>query len=84
MDVLFQTVEDQKKEEEKKKDGETKESEKGFTRLGHVSDGRVGRLLWLLYLGGKNVSSEEARKRVVEGCLGLVERPVGTVETRVL
>ncbi|KAF1958491.1 hypothetical protein CC80DRAFT_491044 [Byssothecium circinans] len=53
-------------------------------RLGRVADERVSRLVWLLYLGGQNVSSEDARKNIVEGCLGLVERPVGTVETRVL
>lgn len=52
-------------------------------RLGTVKDERLSRLTWLLYLGGKNVSSEDARKKVVEGCLELVERPIGTVETRV-
>ena len=52
-------------------------------RLGTVKDERLSRLTWLLYLGGKNVSSEDARKNVVEGCLDLVERPIGTVETRV-
>ncbi|EOD44871.1 putative chalcone isomerase subgroup protein [Neofusicoccum parvum UCRNP2] len=52
-------------------------------RLGTVEDDRLTRLTWLLYLGGKNVSSEDARKKVVEGCLDLVERPIGTVETRV-
>lgn len=51
--------------------------------LGTVSDERLARLSWLLYLGGKNVSSEDARKSVVDGCLDLVERPIGTVETRV-
>jgi hypothetical protein len=48
--------------------------------MGEVRDERVGRLVWLLYLGGKNVSSEDARKNIVEGCIGIVERPVGTVE----
>ncbi|KAF1843197.1 uncharacterized protein K460DRAFT_368112 [Cucurbitaria berberidis CBS 394.84] len=48
--------------------------------LGEVKDGRVGRLVWLLYLGGQNVSSEDARKSIVEGCISIVERPVGTVE----
>ncbi|KAL0256998.1 Altered inheritance of mitochondria protein 18 mitochondrial [Diplodia seriata] len=51
--------------------------------LGTVNDERLTRLSWLLYLGGKNVSSEGARKHVVDGCLELVERPIGTVETRV-
>ncbi|KAL1618696.1 Altered inheritance of mitochondria protein 18 mitochondrial [Diplodia seriata] len=51
--------------------------------LGTVNDERLTRLSWLLYLGGKNVSSEGARKNVVDGCLELVERPIGTVETRV-
>ncbi|KAI9672829.1 MAG: Altered inheritance of mitochondria protein 18 mitochondrial [Alyxoria varia] len=47
--------------------------------LGSVTDGRISRLVWLNYLGGKNVSSEDARKSVVEGVMELVERPVGTV-----
>ncbi|KAF2785838.1 hypothetical protein K505DRAFT_330760 [Melanomma pulvis-pyrius CBS 109.77] len=50
------------------------------SRLGEVKDERVSRLVWLLYLGGQNVSSEEARKSVVDGCISIVERPVGTVE----
>ncbi|KAF2139657.1 uncharacterized protein K452DRAFT_360402 [Aplosporella prunicola CBS 121167] len=60
-----------------------KEGKGPLERLGHVQDERVSRMLWLLYLGGKNVSSEGARKSVVDGCLELVERPIGTVETRV-
>lgn len=52
--------------------------------LGEVKDPRVSRLVWLLYLGGANVSSEEARKSVVEGCVGITERPVGTVEGMVV
>jgi hypothetical protein len=51
-----------------------------MTVLGEVRDERVGRLVWLLYLGGANVSSEDARRSVVEGCVGITERPVGTVE----
>ena len=47
--------------------------------LGSVTDERISRLVWLNYLGGKNVSSEDARKSVVEGVMELVERPVGTV-----
>lgn len=60
-----------------------KEGEGQFVHIGEVRDERVSRLVWLLYLGGKNVSSEPARRNVVEGCLGIVERPVGTVEGRV-
>jgi hypothetical protein len=52
-------------------------------KLGTVTDERVSRLVWLLYLAGQNVSSEPARQNVVEGCVGIVERPVGTVEGRV-
>ena len=61
---------------------ETKKGEKmgTFSKLGEVKDERVSRLVWLLYLGGQNVSSEEARKSIVDGCIGIVERPVGTVE----
>lgn len=51
--------------------------------FGGVSDERLSRLIWLVYFGGKNVSSEPARKGVADGCVGLVERPVGTVETMV-
>ncbi|KAH7136046.1 chalcone-flavanone isomerase-domain-containing protein [Dendryphion nanum] len=51
-----------------------------LTRLGKVEDKRVSRLVWLLYLGGQNVSSEEARRNIVDGCVHIVERPVGTVE----
>lgn len=51
--------------------------------LGEVKDERVGRLVWLLYLGGQNVSSEAARKSIVDGCIDIVERPVGTLETMV-
>ena len=47
--------------------------------LGRVHDERISRLVWLHYLGGKNVASEPARQSVVEGVMGVVERPVGTV-----
>ncbi|MCJ1387765.1 Altered inheritance of mitochondria protein 18 mitochondrial [Xylographa bjoerkii] len=61
------------------------EGEKGgWDRMGEVSDERVGRLVWLGYLGGKKVASEGARRSVVEGVMGFVERPVGTVETQVV
>jgi len=53
------------------------------TWLGEVRDPRVGRLVWLLYLGGQTVSSEAARRNIVEGCIGITERPVGTVEAMV-
>jgi len=61
------------------------EGKKGGPRmwLGRVDDERVARLIWLGYLGGKNVSSESARQSVVEGVMDFVERPVGTVATQV-
>lgn len=62
----------------------TEDKEGGRVNMGHVADERVSRLLWLGYLAGKNVSSEEARKSVVDGCVEFVERPVGTVATQVV
>ncbi|KAK7184922.1 hypothetical protein DPSP01_002752 [Paraphaeosphaeria sporulosa] len=64
----------------------TKKGEKmgETTKLGSVQDERVSRLVWQLYLSGQNVSSEAARKNIVDGCIGITERPVGTVEGRVL
>lgn len=53
------------------------------TWLGEVRDSRVGRLIWLLYLGGQTVSSEAARRNIIEGCISITERPVGTVEAMV-
>ncbi|KAJ9608438.1 Altered inheritance of mitochondria protein 18 mitochondrial [Cladophialophora chaetospira] len=53
-------------------------------KMGDIVDERVGRLLWLGYLAGSTVSSEPARQNVVEGCMQLVERPVGTVATQVV
>lgn len=47
--------------------------------MGRVHDERISRLVWLHYLGGKTVASEAARQSVVEGVMGVVERPVGTV-----
>ena len=47
--------------------------------IGRIEDERIARLVWLGYLGGKKVSSEAARKSVVEGVMELVERPMGTV-----
>ncbi|APA10303.1 hypothetical protein SS1G_07242 [Sclerotinia sclerotiorum 1980 UF-70] len=59
------------------------EGERGIRRLGEVRDERVSRGIWLGYLAGKNVSSEEARRNIIEGVMGFVERPVGTVEGQV-
>lgn len=60
------------------------EEKEGSVRLGGVEDERIGRLIWLGYLAGKNVSSEEARRSVVDGVMGFVERPVGTVAQQVV
>ncbi|EER45014.1 conserved hypothetical protein [Histoplasma capsulatum H143] len=51
--------------------------------LGAMQDERVSRLLWMAYLAGKKVASEGMRSSVVDGAIGIVERPVGTVEQRV-
>jgi hypothetical protein len=59
---------------------DNKEKMGRFAWLGEVKDPRVSKLVWLMYLAGQNVSSEPARKSIVDGCIGLVERPVGTVE----
>lgn len=55
-----------------------------MTLLGGVRDERVSRLVWMGYLAGENVASEEARQSVVQGVLDLVERPIGTIETQVV
>ena len=60
------------------------DKEGGRMHVGELADERVSRLLWLNYLAGKSVSSEELRKSVVEGCVELVSRPVGTVATQVV
>jgi hypothetical protein len=52
--------------------------------LGRISDERVSRLVWLNYLAGKPVASEPARESIVDGVMGIVERPVGTVITKVI
>lgn len=52
--------------------------------MGSVKDERISRFVWLGYLAGGNVASEEARRSVVDGVLDLVERPIGTVETQVI
>ena len=60
------------------------DKEGGRMHMGELTDERVSRLLWLNYLAGKSVSSEELRKSVVDGCVELVSRPVGTVATQVV
>ena len=52
--------------------------------LGGLKDERLSRLVWLGYLAGENVASDEARQNVVEGVMEIVERPIGTVETQVV
>lgn len=52
-------------------------------RVGKVEDPRISRLIWMGYLAGKSVSSEPARKAVVDGFVGFAGRPVGSVETMV-
>jgi len=59
------------------------EPQGNFVKLGEVKDERIGRLVWMGYLAGKNVASEGARRSVVDGVMEFVERPVGTVETQV-
>lgn len=56
----------------------------GAQRLGEIADERISRGIWLNYLAGKKVASEEARKNIIEGVMGFVERPVGTVATQVV
>ena len=56
----------------------------GLSLLGGVKDERVSRLVWMGYLAGENVASEEARQNVVNGIMEIVERPFGTVETQVI
>jgi hypothetical protein len=60
------------------------DASKPFRFMGRVSDERISRLVWLIYLGGKNVSSEEARRNIVDGIMGIVERPIGTVVQKIL
>ncbi|PNS20117.1 hypothetical protein CAC42_5567 [Sphaceloma murrayae] len=55
----------------------------GQETLGHAEDPRIGKLIWLGYLAGKNVSSEAARRGVADGCLTFASRPVGSAETMV-
>jgi len=55
----------------------------GAQRLGVVEDERISRSIWLGYLAGKTVSSEEARRNIIDGIMEFVERPIGTVATQV-
>lgn len=55
-----------------------------MTLLGTVMDERISRLVWMGYLAGQNVASEDARRSVVDGVIEMVERPLGTIETQVV
>lgn len=57
---------------------------KGLEKIGELQDERISRQIWLGYLAGKTVSSEGARKSIVEGIMDFVERPIGTVATQVI
>jgi hypothetical protein len=59
------------------------EKNSGPEHFGIIQDERIARLIWLGYLGGKGVSSEDARKHIVDGILELVERPVGTAAAKI-
>ena len=54
-----------------------------YASLGTVADERISRLIVMGYLAGKDVSSEGARRDIVDGVMGLVERPAGTIEAKV-
>lgn len=51
--------------------------------LGSVPDERIAKLIWLGYLGGDKVSSENARQGVADGCVAFASRPIGSVEAMV-
>ena len=55
-----------------------------MTLLGTIADERISRLVWMGYLAGQHIASEDARRSVVDGVMEMVERPVGTIETQVL
>ena len=59
-------------------------SREQMSLLGGVKDERVSRLVWMGYLAGEHIASEEARESVVNGIMEIVERPFGTVETQVV
>lgn len=52
--------------------------------VGTLEDEKIGRLVWMGYLAGKEVASEAARQSVAEGIMDIVERPIGTAETQVV
>lgn len=64
MDVLSQNV----------------DKEEIVEKLGSVEDARISRLIWMGYLAGKDVSSEAARRNVVDGWVRLAARPVGSIK----
>lgn len=45
--------------------------------MGKVEDKRISALLWLNYLAGDKVASKGARESVVDGVVGMAERPAG-------
>lgn len=51
--------------------------------LGSVADERIAKLIWLGYLGGEKVSSEQCRKGVADGCVAFASRPIGSAETMI-
>ena len=55
-----------------------------MTSLNGLRDERISRLVWMGYLAGDHIASEEARESVVRGIMEIVERPIGTVETQVV
>ncbi|CAD6585425.1 MAG: Altered inheritance of mitochondria protein 18 mitochondrial [Alectoria sarmentosa] len=55
-----------------------------MTLLGTVKDERISRLIWMGYLAGQNIASEDARRSIVDGVIEIVERPLGTIETQVV
>lgn len=61
-------------------DGKTQ----GRQVMGTIDEERISRALWMNYLAGKNVASEEARKNIVSGIMEFAERPIGTVAAQVL
>lgn len=79
-------------EEEKEDDAEGAESKASparknrecMTLLGTINDERISRLVWMGYLAGQNIASEDARRSIVDGVIEMVERPVGTIETQVV
>lgn len=72
-------------EEEEEEEGvESKKGERRMTLLGTIKDERISRLVWMGYLAGQNIASEDARRSVVDGVMEMVERPVGTIETQVV